>query len=137
MVITELPPDNAKTALEALCLPVVTPLQVGFISSGVIHLNLLCGWYNPFCNVNNQEAVSQGPEVLNKKHARELTVHIDRFAYIFRCDPNPLVICFISLYLFICHQHYSETNYRYVNHPEAVADAIQRLWPIFKAIFDL
>ncbi|KAK3031757.1 hypothetical protein RJ639_036637 [Escallonia herrerae] len=25
----------------------------------------------------------------------------------------------------------------YVNHPEAVADAIQRLWPIFKAIFDL
>ncbi|KAE8124129.1 hypothetical protein FH972_019038 [Carpinus fangiana] len=82
MVITELPPDNAKSALEALCLPVVTPLQ---------------------------EAVSQGPEILNKKHARELTVHIDRFAYIFR----------------------------YVNHPEAVADAIQRLWPIFKAIFDL
>ncbi|KAK7857259.1 transportin mos14 [Quercus suber] len=82
MVITELPPDNAKRALEALCLPVVTPLQ---------------------------EAVSQGPEILNKKPARELTVHIDRFAYIFR----------------------------YVNHPEAVADAIHRLWPIFKAIFDL
>ncbi|KAG2679073.1 hypothetical protein I3760_11G033900 [Carya illinoinensis] len=82
MVITELPPDNAKRALEALCLPVVAPLQ---------------------------ESVSQGPEILNKKPARELTVHIDRFAYIFR----------------------------YVNHPEAVADAIQRLWPIFKAIFDL
>ncbi|ONI02768.1 hypothetical protein PRUPE_6G220700 [Prunus persica] len=28
-------------------------------------------------------------------------------------------------------------NSRYVNHAEAVADAIQRLWPIFKAIFDL
>ncbi|XP_035543289.1 transportin MOS14-like isoform X3 [Juglans regia] len=82
MVITELPPDNAKRALEALCLPVVAPLQ---------------------------ESVSQGPDILNKKSARELTVHIDRFAYIFR----------------------------YVNHPEAVADAIQRLWPIFKAIFDL
>jgi transportin-3 len=37
MVITELPPDNAKRALEALCLPVVTPLQVGVISSGIIH----------------------------------------------------------------------------------------------------
>lgn len=25
---------------------------------------------------------------------------------------------------------------RYVNHPAAVADATQRLWPMFKAIFD-
>lgn len=82
VVITELPPDHAKKALEALCLPVVTHLQ------GII---------------------SQGPEVVEKKHARDLTVHIDRIAYIFR----------------------------YVNHPEAVADAIQRLWSIFKAIFDL
>ncbi|KAF3437138.1 hypothetical protein FNV43_RR19891 [Rhamnella rubrinervis] len=82
MVITELPPDHAKRPLEELCLPVVAPLQ---------------------------EIVNQGPEVINKKTARELTVHIDRFAYIFR----------------------------YVCHPEAVADAIQRLWPIFKAIFDL
>ncbi|GAV74387.1 Xpo1 domain-containing protein [Cephalotus follicularis] len=82
MVITELPPDRAKDALDALCLSVVTPLQ---------------------------EVISQGPQMLEKKHARELTVHIDRFAYIFR----------------------------YVNHPEAVADAIQRLWPMFKAIFDL
>lgn len=81
-VITELPPDHAKRALEALCLPVVTPLQ---------------------------EVVSQGPDTLNSKPARDLTVHIDRFGYIFR----------------------------YVNHAEAVADAIQRLWPIFKAIFDL
>ncbi|CAL2261225.1 unnamed protein product [Prunus armeniaca] len=39
-VITELPPDHAKRALEALCLPVVTPLQ---------------------------EVVSQGPDTLNSK----------------------------------------------------------------------
>ncbi|XP_044485028.1 transportin MOS14-like isoform X2 [Mangifera indica] len=82
MVITELPQDDATKALEMLCLPVVTPLQ---------------------------EVINQGPEVLHKKHPRDLTIHIDRFAYIFR----------------------------HVNHPEAVADAIQRLWPIFKAIFDI
>ncbi|XP_021292481.1 transportin MOS14 [Herrania umbratica] len=82
MVITELPPESAKDALEELCSSVVTPLQ---------------------------EVINQGPGVLEKKHARELTVHIDRFAYIFR----------------------------YVNHPGAVADAIHRLWPIFKALFDL
>ncbi|XP_050223263.1 transportin MOS14 isoform X2 [Mercurialis annua] len=82
MVITELPPDQAKQALGQLCLPIVTSLQ------GVLN---------------------QGPEILEKRPARELTVHIDRLAYIFR----------------------------YVNHPEAVADAIQRLWPLFKAIFDL
>ncbi|KNA25654.1 hypothetical protein SOVF_004570 isoform A [Spinacia oleracea] len=82
MVITELPPDHAKKALEALCLPVVTPLQ---------------------------EMINQGSVSLGQKGARELTIHIDRLAYIFR----------------------------YVNHPEAVADAIQRLWPIFKAIFDV
>ncbi|KAK2965912.1 hypothetical protein RJ640_005328, partial [Escallonia rubra] len=82
MVITELPSDQAKKALEALCLPAVTPLQ---------------------------EIINQGPITLGQKPAREITVHIDRLANIFR----------------------------YVNHPEAVADAIQRLWPIFKAIFDL
>ncbi|KAF8407986.1 hypothetical protein HHK36_007126 [Tetracentron sinense] len=81
MVITELPPDHAKKALEALCLPVVTPLQV---------------------------VINQGSGPLQQIVARELTIHIDRLANIFR----------------------------YVNHPEAVADAIQRLWPIFKAIFD-
>ncbi|XP_057952470.1 transportin MOS14 isoform X2 [Malania oleifera] len=81
MVISELPPDHAKKALEALCLPVVAPLQ---------------------------EVINQGPVILDKKAARELTVHIDRLGNIFR----------------------------YVNHAEAVADAIQRLWPIFKAIFD-
>ncbi|KAK8499822.1 hypothetical protein V6N12_072525 [Hibiscus sabdariffa] len=82
MVITELPPEPAKVALEELCASVITPLQA---------------------------VINQGPEVFEKKHARELTVHIDRFAYIFR----------------------------YVNHPEAVADSVHRLWPIFKAIFDL
>ncbi|KAL2961476.1 hypothetical protein AAZX31_17G092200 [Glycine max] len=82
MVVTELPPDDAKRALEALCIPVITPLQ---------------------------EAINQGPESLSKRPSRQLTVHIDRFAYIFR----------------------------FVNHPQVVADAIQRLWPIFKAIFDI
>ncbi|XP_061360280.1 transportin MOS14 isoform X2 [Gastrolobium bilobum] len=82
MVVTELPPDDAKRALEALCIPVISPLQ---------------------------EAINQGPEILSKRPSRQLTIHIDRFAYIFR----------------------------YVNHPQVVADAIQRLWPIFKAIFDI
>ncbi|KAJ1438997.1 Exportin-1/Importin-beta-like [Sesbania bispinosa] len=82
MVVTELPSDDAKRALEALCIPVISPLQ---------------------------EAINQGPESLSKRPSRQLTIHIDRFAYIFR----------------------------YVNHPQVVADAIQRLWPIFKAIFDL
>ncbi|GLU12266.1 hypothetical protein SLE2022_289610 [Rubroshorea leprosula] len=82
MVITELPPEPAKDALEELCSSVVTPLQ---------------------------EIINQGPEGLEKKHARELSVYIDRFAYIFR----------------------------YVNHPGAVADVVHRLWPIFKAIFDV
>ncbi|XP_021910463.1 transportin MOS14-like [Carica papaya] len=79
MVITELPMDHAKNALEKLCLSVATPLE---------------------------EALGEG---LEKKHACELTVHIDRFAYIFR----------------------------YVNHPEAVADAIGRHWKIFNVIFEL
>ncbi|XP_052183861.1 transportin MOS14 isoform X2 [Diospyros lotus] len=82
VVITELPSDHAKKALEVLCLPAVSPLQ---------------------------EIINQGPLVLGQTTARELTVHIDRLANIFR----------------------------FVNHPEAVADAIERLWPIFKAIFDL
>ncbi|CAK9184734.1 unnamed protein product [Ilex paraguariensis] len=82
IVITELPSEHANKALEALCLPAVAPLQ---------------------------EIINQGPLILGQKTARELTVHIDRLANIFR----------------------------HVNHPEAIADAIQRLWPIFKAIFDV
>ncbi|XP_012852980.1 PREDICTED: transportin-3 [Erythranthe guttata] len=81
VVITELPSEHAKKGLEALCSPAVAPLQ---------------------------DIISQGPVVLGQRPARDLTVHIDRLANIFR----------------------------YVNHPEAVADAVQRLWPIFKAIFD-
>ncbi|XP_058071597.1 transportin MOS14 [Magnolia sinica] len=81
MVITELPPDHAKKALEMLCLPAVAPLQ---------------------------EIINQGSGMLQQVVARQFTVHIDRLATIFR----------------------------HVNHPEAVADAIQRLWPILKAIFD-
>lgn len=37
MVITELPPDQAKQALEKLCMPVVNSLQVRFITSRFIH----------------------------------------------------------------------------------------------------
>lgn len=81
MIVTELTSENAKKALEAICLPAVSPLQ---------------------------EIINHGPVVLGQKTPRELTVHIDRLANIFR----------------------------HVNHPEAVADAIQKLWPIFKAIFD-
>ncbi|KAL8529708.1 hypothetical protein ACS0TY_006957 [Phlomoides rotata] len=82
MVTTELPSEHAKKALETLCFPAAIPLQ---------------------------EIINQGPIALGQKPARELTVHIDRLANIFR----------------------------HVNHPEAVADTVQRLWPIFKAIFDI
>ncbi|XP_047968698.1 transportin MOS14 isoform X1 [Salvia hispanica] len=82
MVVTELPSEHAKKALEALCLPTVAPLQ---------------------------DIINQGPLVLGQKPARDLTVHIDRLANIFR----------------------------HANHPEAVADAVRRLWPIFKSIFDI
>ncbi|KAK1306879.1 hypothetical protein QJS10_CPA10g01680 [Acorus calamus] len=81
IVISELPEDQAKSALEALCMPIVTPLQ---------------------------EVVNQGGVSLQQVTARQLTIHIDRLSHIFR----------------------------YLNLPEAVADAVQRIWPIFKAIFD-
>ncbi|KAI3892423.1 hypothetical protein MKX03_012641, partial [Papaver bracteatum] len=54
------------------------------------------------------EHINQGPTHLQKSLARELPIHVDRLGNIFR----------------------------YVNHPEAMADAIHRLWTIFKAIFD-
>ncbi|KAL0856429.1 hypothetical protein Bca101_061582 [Brassica carinata] len=75
MVVTELPLDQAKSALEKLCFSVASPLE---------------------------EAAK---EDLDKKHARELTVHIDRFAFLFR----------------------------YVNHPEAVAAEINKHWAIFRS----
>nr|VDC95695.1 unnamed protein product [Brassica oleracea] len=78
MVVTELPLDQARSALEKLCLLAASPLE---------------------------EAAK---EDLDKKHARELTVHIDRFAFLFR----------------------------YVNHPEAVAAEINKHWAIFRVIFD-
>ena len=88
MVITELPADQAKLALEKLCLPVVTPLQVRLVCFWWIFFSELLLFHNTkqVYNVNNQEIISQGPDVLEKKLARELTVHIDRLAYIFRFD---------------------------------------------------
>ncbi|KAJ6817034.1 transportin MOS14 isoform X2 [Iris pallida] len=79
VVITELPSEHAKKALELVCMPSVTALQ-----------ELTC-----------QGGVEQVP-------ARQLTVHIDRLACIFRN----------------------------VNLPEAVADAVQKFWPIFKSVLD-
>ncbi|XP_031499892.1 transportin MOS14 isoform X2 [Nymphaea colorata] len=81
VVITELSSDQAKKALEALCLQAVNPLQ---------------------------EIINQGVEPVKQLNPTKFTVHIDRLANIFR----------------------------YVNHPEAVGDAFERIWPLFKAIFD-
>ena len=50
------------------------------------NVDILCGvGTTDLIIIENQEIVNQGPEVLNKKLARKLTVHIDRCAYIFRC----------------------------------------------------
>lgn len=80
-VITELPMDHAKKGLELVCLPSITPLQ---------------------------EIINQGGAALQQLPAKQLTVHIDRLACVFRN----------------------------VNLPEVVADAIQKFWPIFKSVFD-
>ncbi|KAI3675655.1 hypothetical protein L1987_85247 [Smallanthus sonchifolius] len=55
------------------------------------------------------EVINQGPLVLDQKPAREITVQIDGLA----------------------------NRFRYANNPEAAADAVQRLWTLFKAIFDI
>lgn len=81
VVITELPPEHAKKALELVCLPSLTPLQ---------------------------EITNQGGVSMQQLTARQLTVHIDRLACIFRN----------------------------VNLPEAVADVVQKFWPVFKFVFD-
>ncbi|PKA55080.1 hypothetical protein AXF42_Ash003717 [Apostasia shenzhenica] len=81
VVITELPPEHAGKALKLLSLPAVTPLQ---------------------------EIVNQGGATLHQIPARQLTLHIDRLACIFRN----------------------------VHLPEVVADEVQRLWPLCKTIFD-
>nr|CAB3494419.1 unnamed protein product [Digitaria exilis] len=57
VVITTLPPESARTALELICQPVINPLQ---------------------------ELIQQGDQVLQQVPARQLTVHIDRLSSIFR-----------------------------------------------------
>lgn len=81
MVVTELPLDQAKSALEKLCFSAASPLEVRHLD--FLHGCLIyCQTYNDGnCKSVNQEAAK---EDLDKKHARELTVHIDRFAYLFR-----------------------------------------------------
>lgn len=83
MVVTELPLDDAKRALEALCIPVISPLQVSVSVLRFIILILLMIVFSYILFL--QEAINQGPEILSKRPSRQLTVHIDRFAYIFRC----------------------------------------------------
>lgn len=82
MVITELPSEHAKKALEALCLPAVAPLQVSFIFVNVWTYSLES--IEGFHVFNQQDIISQGPVVLGQRPARDLTVHIDRLANIFR-----------------------------------------------------
>lgn len=81
MVVTELPLDQAKGALEKLCFSAASPLEV-------CHLDYLhgCLIYRQTYNDGNCKSVNQeaAKEDLDKKHARELTVHIDRFAFLFR-----------------------------------------------------
>uniref|UniRef100_A0A0D6R4R4 Uncharacterized protein n=1 Tax=Araucaria cunninghamii TaxID=56994 RepID=A0A0D6R4R4_ARACU len=81
MVITALPREHAKKALEALCIPAVTPLQ---------------------------QVIAQAARSTQQLSASQYSVPIDRLSNIFR----------------------------YVNHPEAVADAFQNIWPTLKAVFD-
>jgi transportin-3 len=86
MVVTELPLDDAKRALEALCIPVISPLQVSvcLLRFLVLLILLMIVFFFPYI-LFHQEAINQGPESLSKRPSRQLTVHIDRFAYIFRC----------------------------------------------------
>eukprot|EP01018_Ginkgo_biloba_P004333 Gb_28911 [translate_table: standard] len=81
MVITALPAEHAKQALEALCMPAVSHLQ----------------------QVMQQQAHSS-----QQLNANQYTIPIDRIANIFR----------------------------FVNHPEALTDTFQKMWPILKALFD-
>ncbi|KAF3340567.1 transportin-3 isoform X1 [Carex littledalei] len=81
VIIMELPPEHASKALELLCMPAINPLQA---------------------------IVNQGAAALQQLPARQLTVHIDRLACIFRN----------------------------VDLPEIVADAVHTFWPLLKAIFD-
>lgn len=102
MVITELPSDQAKKALEALCMPAVIPLQVGIRIGKIIekwkYFYLMLMMFKFF--VENQEIINQGPEVLGQKPSREVTVHIDRLANIFRHVLQQLCSCTAFLLLF-------------------------------------
>lgn len=52
MVITELPPESAKDALDQLCSSVVTPLQVSSVHFGFISTAYSCFWLtmDHFCD---------------------------------------------------------------------------------------
>ncbi|CAN6310792.1 unnamed protein product [Urochloa humidicola] len=65
VVITTLPPESARTALELICQPVINPLQ---------------------------ELIQQGDQVLQQVPARQLTVHIDRLSSIFSNVRHPEVV---------------------------------------------
>lgn len=83
IVITELPPEHAKRALELLCLPAINPLQVL-----CQHFNMFCKAFSKaicsFIYMNKQEITNQGGVSLQQVPARQLTIHIDRLACIFR-----------------------------------------------------
>lgn len=98
MVVTELPLDDAKRALEALCIPVISPLQVSVCVLRFIKLILLMIVFSYILFL--QEAINQGPEILSKRPSRQLTVHIDRFAYIFRWVPILLFLHAPTIVLF-------------------------------------
>jgi len=65
VVITTLPPESARTALELICQPVINPLQ---------------------------ELIHQGDQILQQIPARQLTVHIDRLSSIFSNVKHPEVV---------------------------------------------
>lgn len=85
VVITELPPEHAKKALELVCLPSITPLQVSTVSvvSHSSKFKMLLAVFLSL-HLNKQEITNQGGAVLQQLPARQLTVHIDRLACIFR-----------------------------------------------------
>ncbi|KAH9299652.1 hypothetical protein KI387_031334, partial [Taxus chinensis] len=79
-VITSLPAEHVKRALESLCIPAVSALQ---------------------------QVITRQAQSSQQLSANQYTVPIDRIANIFR----------------------------FVKYPEAVTDAFQKMWPIFKALF--
>lgn len=84
VVITELPPEHAKKALELVCLPSVSSLQVSLDSiMSFVHVSkVIPCMSNP--SSEQQEITAQGGVAMQQLPARQLTVHIDRLACIFR-----------------------------------------------------